>query len=43
MRVVADTAELVLWVLSFGLGLRVVGPAELHEKVQREAASVACQ
>jgi predicted DNA-binding transcriptional regulator YafY len=40
---VADTAELVRWLLSFGRGVRVVKPAELRERVLREALAVARQ
>lgn len=40
---VADTAELVRWVLSFGRGVRVVKPAALGEQVRREALGVARQ
>jgi len=40
---VADTRELVGWVLYFGRGVRVVKPAELRERVQREALAVARQ
>jgi len=40
---VADSAELVRWVLSFGRGVRVVKPAELRDTVQREALAVARQ
>ena len=40
---VADTAELIRWVLSFGRGVRVVKPLELREQVQREALAVARQ
>jgi predicted DNA-binding transcriptional regulator YafY len=38
---VADTRELIGWILSFGQGVRVVRPAELREKVRREARTVA--
>jgi predicted DNA-binding transcriptional regulator YafY len=40
---VADSAELVRWVLSFGRGVRVVRPVELSDTVQREALAVARQ
>jgi predicted DNA-binding transcriptional regulator YafY len=40
---VADTAELVRWVLSFGRGVKVVKPEALRERVQREALAVARQ
>ena len=36
---VADTRELVGWLLSFGRGVKVVRPAELQERVRREAVS----
>jgi predicted DNA-binding transcriptional regulator YafY len=38
---VADTRELVGWILSFGRGVRVVRPAELRERVRQEAQAVA--
>lgn len=40
---VADTAELMSWILSFGRGVRVVSPAELRTKIRREALAVARQ
>jgi predicted DNA-binding transcriptional regulator YafY len=40
---VADTAELVRWVLSFSRGVKVVKPEALRERVQREALAVARQ
>jgi predicted DNA-binding transcriptional regulator YafY len=40
---VADTRELVGWILSFGRGVKVVGPAELQERVRREALALARQ
>ena len=40
---VADTRELVGWILSFGRGAKVVGPAELRERVRREALALARQ
>jgi predicted DNA-binding transcriptional regulator YafY len=40
---VADTQELLRWVLSFGRGVRVLQPAALREGVQREAEAVARQ
>jgi len=41
LRVVADTRELMGWVLSFGRGVRVVKPAALRERVRQEALAVA--
>ena len=38
---VADTDEVVRWILSFGRGVKVVQPAELRARVQREALAVA--
>ena len=38
---VADTRELMGWVLSFGRGVRVVKPAALRERVRQEALAVA--
>lgn len=40
---VADTRELVGWILSFGRGVKVIKPAELRERVWREARAVANQ
>lgn len=40
---VADTRELVGWILSFGRGVRVIGPAELRERVREEALALARQ
>lgn len=40
---VADSRELVGWILYFGRGVRVVKPAALREQVQREAQAVARQ
>ena len=40
---VADTDELVRWVLSFSRGVKVVRPTALRERVQREALAVARQ
>jgi predicted DNA-binding transcriptional regulator YafY len=40
---VADTNELVRWVLSFSRGVKVVKPEALRERVQREALAVARQ
>ena len=40
---VADTEELVRWILSFSRGVRVVKPSALRERVQREALAVARQ
>ncbi len=38
---VADTPELVGWILSFGGGVRVVRPAELHDRVVAAASEIA--
>jgi len=38
---VADTRELVGWILSFGSGVRVVSPASLRERVGEEARRIA--
>ncbi|HWP35435.1 MAG TPA: transcriptional regulator [Thermodesulfobacteriota bacterium] len=38
---VADTPELVGWILHFGSGVRVVRPESLREKVQAEARRIA--
>ncbi len=38
---VADTRELVGWILSFGSGIRVVSPPALRERVREEARKVA--
>lgn len=38
---VADTPELVGWVLSFGSGVRVLGPPALRARVQEEARRIA--
>ncbi|MBI3636469.1 MAG: WYL domain-containing protein [Candidatus Rokubacteria bacterium] len=40
---VADTRELVGWILSFGRGARVIKPAALQEQVRREALVVSRQ
>ena len=40
---VADTRELVGWILSFGQGVRVVGPDALRERVRQEALALARQ
>jgi predicted DNA-binding transcriptional regulator YafY len=40
---VADTRELVGWLLSFGRGVKVVRPAELQDRVRREALALARQ
>jgi predicted DNA-binding transcriptional regulator YafY len=40
---VADTQELVGWILSFGRGVKVVKPDALRERVRAEAAAVARQ
>jgi len=37
---VADTPELVSWVLGFGAGVRVVRPESLREKVRAEATAI---
>ena len=37
---VADTRELVGWILSFGRGAKVVRPAELRDRVREEALAV---
>ena len=37
---VADTRELVGWILSFGNGVRVVSPAVLRAKVREEARKI---
>ena len=37
---VADTAELVGWILSFGRGVKVIRPAELRERVREEARAL---
>jgi predicted DNA-binding transcriptional regulator YafY len=37
---VADSRELVGWVLSFGSGVRVLRPESLREAVKREAAKI---
>ncbi|MGH7390309.1 MAG: WYL domain-containing protein [Candidatus Rokuibacteriota bacterium] len=38
---VADTRELVGWVLSFGRGVNVVRPAWLSDRVRQEALALA--
>jgi predicted DNA-binding transcriptional regulator YafY len=38
---VADTDELVGWILSFGSQVTVVGPESLRTKVQEEARKIA--
>lgn len=38
---VADTREVVGWILSFGRGVRVVGPEALRERVKEEARKIA--
>lgn len=38
---VADTTELVGWILSFGSQVRVIQPGSLREKVQEEARKIA--
>lgn len=38
---VADTREVVGWILSFGSGVRVVSPPALRERVREEARNVA--
>lgn len=40
---VADTRELVGWILSFGSGVRIVRPAALRERVQEEARKIALE
>jgi predicted DNA-binding transcriptional regulator YafY len=37
---VADTRELVGWILNFGSGVRILKPASLREKVQEEARQI---
>lgn len=37
---VADTRELVGWILSFGRGVRVINPPALRERVQEEARKI---
>lgn len=37
---VADTRELVGWILSFGRRVKVVGPTELRDKVRKEALAL---
>jgi len=37
---VADTRELVGWILSFGRGVKVVRPAELKDRVREEALAL---
>jgi predicted DNA-binding transcriptional regulator YafY len=37
---VADTRELVGWILSFGSGVRVIKPETLREKVREEARKI---
>jgi len=39
---VADTRELLGWILSFGSGVRVLKPDSLRQKVQEEARKIAC-
>jgi predicted DNA-binding transcriptional regulator YafY len=38
---VADTRELVGWILSFGRGVRVIHPPALQDEIRREAQAVA--
>lgn len=38
---VADTRELLGWILNFGSGVRVLSPPSLRERVRKEAARVA--
>ena len=38
---VADTRELVGWILSFGRGVKVLRPAELRDRVRQEALALA--
>jgi len=40
---VADTRELVGWILSFGRGVRVIKPAALRERVRQEVLALARQ
>jgi predicted DNA-binding transcriptional regulator YafY len=40
---VADTRELVGWVLNFGSGVRVLQPETLREKVREEARKIFSQ
>jgi predicted DNA-binding transcriptional regulator YafY len=37
---VADTRELIGWILSFGSGVRVVSPDVLRDRVRDEALAV---
>lgn len=37
----ADTRELLGWLLSFGVGVRVVRPADVRDRVRAEALAVA--
>jgi predicted DNA-binding transcriptional regulator YafY len=38
---VADTRELIGWILSFGRGVRVIRPVALRERVRQEALALA--
>jgi hypothetical protein len=40
---VADTHELLGWILSFGRGVKVVRPATPRDRVRAEALAIACQ
>lgn len=40
---VADNTELVSWILSFGAGVKVVTPDELHRRIKSIAANIANQ
>ena len=40
---VADTRELIGWVLSFGSGVKVLKPDSLREAVRQEAQRIAAQ
>ncbi len=40
---VADTPELVGWILSFGAGVRVVRPDSIRQKVLAEARKIQSQ
>ena len=40
---VADTPELVGWILSFGAGVRVTKPAELTQRLKSTATQIANQ
>ena len=40
---VADTREVLGWILSFGAGVQVVSPADLRDRVRLEAKKIAAQ